>query len=47
MSKLVINRTFGALRRSDARWELVDIEPHVAIRLKQLFPKIPKHLRFP
>ncbi|EKO3663360.1 DEAD/DEAH box helicase [Vibrio metschnikovii] len=42
MSKLVINRTFGALRRSESRWELVDIEPHVAIRLKQLFPKIPK-----
>lgn len=42
MSNLEIKRTFGALRRSEQRWELIDIEPHVAIRLKQLFPKIPK-----
>ncbi|HCJ7273411.1 TPA: DEAD/DEAH box helicase [Vibrio cholerae] len=36
------NRTYGQLRLSNSYWELVDIEPHVAIRLKQLFPKIPK-----
>lgn len=47
-------RTFGALRLVPAEsssnshwgqkphWSLSEIEPHVAIRLKQLFPKIPK-----
>lgn len=43
MSRLVVNRTFGELHRTESGWDLVDIEPHVAIRLKQLFPKIPKH----
>lgn len=36
-------RTYGALsRRADRRWSLEAIEPHVSIRLKHLFPSIPK-----
>lgn len=35
-------RTYGSLSRQGDRWWLADIEPHVAIRLKQLFPRIPK-----
>ena len=37
-------RTYGTLRLTDNgnRWEMANIEPHVAIRLKQLFPRISK-----
>lgn len=37
-------RTYGTLRLIDGgkTWEMAEIEPHVAIRLKQLFPRIPK-----
>lgn len=35
-------RTYGRLRLADGRWEMSQLEPHVAIRLKQLFPKVPK-----
>lgn len=39
-------RTYGTLRRAERHgrpvWELADIEPHVSLRLKQLFPSIPK-----
>jgi SNF2 family DNA or RNA helicase len=35
-------RTYGKLKLCDGHWELSQLEPHVAIRLKQLFPKIPK-----
>lgn len=37
-------RTFGALRLVDhgSKWEMTRLEPHVAIRLKQLFPRVPK-----
>jgi len=37
-------RTFGALRLNESgdSWIMSDIEPHVAIRLKQLFPRVPK-----
>lgn len=36
-------RTYGTLRLIDGgtTWELLGIEPHVSIRLKQLFPRIP------
>lgn len=39
-----MNRTYGHLQlSSDTRhWDISGIEPHVAIRLKQLFPRIPK-----
>lgn len=33
-------RTYGSLRMDDGRWVLEEIEPHVSIRLKQLFPMI-------
>lgn len=37
-------RTYGALQLIDggAAWEMSKLEPHVAIRLKQLFPRVPK-----
>lgn len=35
-------RTYGTLRLTGLGWELGAIEPHVSIRLKQLFPRIPK-----
>ncbi|MDE3022710.1 MAG: DEAD/DEAH box helicase [Pseudomonadota bacterium] len=37
-------RTFGSLRLIEEGriWEMGQVEPHIAIRLKQLFPKIPK-----
>lgn len=46
-------RTYGALELVDdgAAWEMSRLEPHVAIRLKQLFPRVPKQsigpFRFP
>lgn len=40
-----MKRTYGKLlfSASDNTWFMVGIPPHVAIRLKQLFPRIPKH----
>lgn len=37
-------RTYGALRLVDngKAWEVAQLEPHVAIRLKHFFPRIPK-----
>lgn len=46
-------RTYGALRLVEAggAWEMSALEPHVAIRLKHLFPRVPKQssgpFRFP
>lgn len=36
-------RPVGTLRLTEANWLLEGVEPHVSIRLKQLFPRIPKH----
>ncbi|MEG3764942.1 DEAD/DEAH box helicase [Alteromonas sp. 14N.309.X.WAT.G.H12] len=36
-------KTYGSLKRMDGKWVISGLEPHVAIRLKQLFPKIPQH----
>ena len=42
-------RTYGTLRlidderRAQGRWEIADLEPHVAIRFKHLFPRVPKN----
>lgn len=38
-------RTFGSLRliQNSSTWEIAELEPHVAIRLKQLFPRVPKN----
>ena len=35
-------RTYGEVVFDGGRWRFVKLEPHVAIRLKQLFAKIPK-----
>lgn len=37
-------RTYGNLKLTDdgSAWEMTKLEPHVAIRLKQLFPRVPK-----
>lgn len=35
-------RTYGRLTLAGDRWEIADLEPHVAIRLKAIFPKVPK-----
>ncbi|MGV2886216.1 SNF2-related protein [Paenibacillus taichungensis] len=37
-----MKKTFGSLALVNDQWKLSDIMPHVAIRLKQLFPRIPK-----
>lgn len=37
-----MRKTFGSLSLDNGCWKLSDIMPHVAIRLKQLFPRIPK-----
>lgn len=41
------NRTYGTIEHDGAAWRIVDIEPHVAIRLKQVFPRISKTARPP
>ncbi|MDI5832513.1 DEAD/DEAH box helicase (plasmid) [Shewanella xiamenensis] len=38
-----MTRTYGTLKLSDKGWHMSDIPPHVAIRLKHLFPRIPKY----
>lgn len=35
-------KRYGTLRFTDGRWHLMGLEPHVAIRAKQVFPQIPK-----
>ena len=32
----------GKERAPQGRWEIADLEPHVAIRFKHLFPRVPK-----
>ncbi len=34
--------TYGRLELRDGRWVLSDVKPHVAIKLKQIFQRIPK-----
>ncbi len=36
-------RTYGRLRYEMGEWILEEIEPHVSIRLKKIFPKIPMY----
>lgn len=38
-----INRTYGQLFFENNEWILANIEPHVSIRLKKIFPKIPTY----
>jgi len=35
-------RTYGAIERMRNGWRITDLEPHVRIRLKAIFPRIPK-----
>lgn len=35
-------RTYGRLERDGGRWMLTGLEPHVAIRFKNNFPKVPR-----
>ncbi|WP_252109095.1 MULTISPECIES: DEAD/DEAH box helicase [unclassified Halomonas] len=35
-------KTYGSLTLRNGAWHLTGIPPHVAIRLKQLFPRVPK-----
>ncbi|MFY0545473.1 SNF2-related protein [Brevibacillus sp. H7] len=37
-----MTKTYGKLALVNNKWEMRDIPPHIAIRLKQLFPRIPK-----
>lgn len=40
-------RTYGSIRRTSDGWQIDAIEPHVALRLKAVFPRIPKTGRPP
>jgi superfamily II DNA or RNA helicase len=40
-------RTYGTLSLVNDMWVIDKIEPHVAIKLKHIFPKIPKHKAAP
>lgn len=43
MNQITRVRTYGAIHWNGESWEITECEPHVAIRLKQLFPSIAKH----
>ncbi|WP_323585371.1 DEAD/DEAH box helicase [Aliarcobacter butzleri] len=38
-----ISRTYGKINFKEGYWILNEIEPHVSIRLKKIFPKIPSY----
>ena len=38
----VAGRTYGKLALRDGQWWVGHLEPHVAMRFKALFPKVPK-----
>ena len=40
-------RTYGEVRKTPDGWEITKIEPHVAIRLKHVFQRIPKTATVP
>lgn len=44
---LGLTRTYGRMALRPKGWVLFDVEPHVAIRLKQMFPRIPKQATGP
>lgn len=47
MSLLLHNRTYGTIEAIAGGWAIVDIEPHVAIKLKAIFARIPRTARPP
>lgn len=40
-----MTRTYGRLRIHNGAYAITDLEPHVALKLKAIFPKVPKHAR--
>ena len=40
-------RTYGKVLVKEGKWRFVELEPHVAIKLKQIFPRIPKSASAP
>lgn len=42
-----IVRTYGKIHHADKGWSITELEPHVALRLKSVFPRIPKTGREP
>lgn len=43
MKTAKVHRTYGTISHMMGKWILEDIEPHVSIRLKKIFPKIPAY----
>lgn len=43
----MVVRTYGSINRVSDGWRIDEIEPHVALRLKAVFPRIPKTGRPP
>lgn len=39
---VVLKKTFGSLALNGEQWHMTGVPPHVVIRLKNLFPRIPK-----
>jgi hypothetical protein len=35
-------RTYGTIKRTETGWVITDVEPQVALRLKSIFPRVPK-----
>ena len=40
-------RTYGRILLEEGRWTITAIEPHVAIRFKQMFPRVPRTATVP
>lgn len=40
-----MRRTYGRLSLAGGAYAITDLEPHVALKLKAIFPKVPKHAR--
>lgn len=44
---MALKRTYGRARHENGAWILEEIEPHVCLRLKEIFPRIPRTARPP
>jgi len=44
---MVLKRTYGRARHENGGWMLEEVEPHVCLRLKEIFPRIPRTARPP
>lgn len=47
MTLLLHNRTYGSIEHDGKAWRIVECEPHVALKLKAIFPRIGKTARPP